>query len=159
MASDWKEERRLRAWDLYSKGWKQTDIAEALGVSNGAVSQWISAARQQGVEALHGKKHPGPAPRLSAEQDEQLVALLKQPATAHGFTAAVWTTPRVRQLIKRTFGIGYHKDHVGRILHRLGFSVQKPQLRARQRDEAAVDEWVAERWPALKKKRILKATP
>lgn len=152
METDWKHERRLRAWDLYNKGWKQIDIAEALGVTHGAVSQWIATAQTHGIEALRAKKHPGPSPRLNAEQDRHLVAMLQQPADAHGFIGAVWTTPRVAEIIKRAFGISYHHDHVGRILHRLGFSVQKPQLRSRQRNQDAVDTWINERWPAIKKK-------
>jgi transposase len=157
MGTDWKEQRRLRAWALYNNGWKQTDIAEALGVTDGAVSQWISAARNDGVEALHARKHPGPTPKINAEQEKQLATLLKQSATDHGYRGAVWTTPRVCDLIKRTFGISYHPDHVGRILHRLGFSVQKPHLRSRQRDDAAVAEWNNTRWPALKKKPVATA--
>jgi len=158
MAKDWKEQRRLRAWDLFNNGWKQSDIAEALGVTAGAASQWLSIARQQGAEALQAKKHPGPARRLSPEQDRQLVELLKQSPTAHGFLGEVWTTGRVGDLIKRTFGISYHTDHVGRILHRLGFSVQKPRLRARQGNPKAVAEWTEQRWPAVKKPQKRKGT-
>ncbi len=49
---DWREARRLRAWELKQKGWKQQDSAEALGVSNGAVSQWMHKAEA----VLDGKK-------------------------------------------------------------------------------------------------------
>jgi predicted transcriptional regulator len=46
---DWREGRRRRAWELKEAGWKQQDIAAALGVTPGAVSQWLSRARQRGV--------------------------------------------------------------------------------------------------------------
>ena len=42
---DWKEGRRLRALALHEQGWQAIRIAEALGVTRGAVSQWLKAAR------------------------------------------------------------------------------------------------------------------
>ena len=51
-ATDWREGRRLRAWELKQEGWKQRDIARALGVSKGAVSQWMKRANQEGLEAF-----------------------------------------------------------------------------------------------------------
>jgi transposase len=152
MTQDSKEDRRCRAWALSQKGWTQNAIAEALGVSKGAVSQWLTAARGQGSDALAARKHPGPTPRLSPEQGTQLRELLSQPATAHGFVGAVWTTRRIATLIARHFGVHYHHDHIGRLLHRLGLSVQKPRQPARQRNAEAVATWRSERWPALKKK-------
>lgn len=152
MTQDSKEDRRRRAWALSQKGWTQIAIAEALGVSKGAVSQWLAVARMHGVDALGAHKHPGPTRRLSDEHGATLRALLSQPATAHGFVGAVWTTKRIATLIARHFGVHYHHDHIGRLLHRLGLSVQKPRRLARQRNAETVATWQKERWPALKKK-------
>jgi hypothetical protein len=44
--SDWREARRFRAWELHEKGWSQTFISEALGVTDGAVSQWLKTVRE-----------------------------------------------------------------------------------------------------------------
>ena len=148
---DWKEWRRRRAWQLSQQGWSQKKIAEALGVTEGAVSQWRKLGREQGEEGLRGKIAEGPPPRLCAEQLEQLPALLAQGAQAHGFRGEVWTTERVAELIKKQFGVSYHPAHMSRLLKRIKYSVQQPIERATQRDEQAIETWKQEQWPALKK--------
>jgi len=156
---DWREGRRLRAWELRQQGWKQCRIADALGVSPGAVSQWVSRAKQEGVEALHHHPAPGPQPRLSAEQRAQLPALLARGAEAFGFRGDVWTTARVAAVIEREFDVHYHPAHVSRLLRAIGWSRQKPMRRASQRDEAAIHSWQAQRQPEIEKKRGRKAAP
>jgi transposase len=93
-ATDWREGRRLRAWELKQEGWKQRDIARALGVSKGAVSQWMKRAKLEGVEALKHKPPPGAKARLSEEQRAKLPELLARGAPAHGFRGEVWTPAR-----------------------------------------------------------------
>lgn len=149
---DWREARRERAWDLKQKGWKQKDIAEALGVSAGAVSQWLKRAEEKGPEALRRQPRKGAIPRLTADQVARLPTLLKQGAEAFGFQGEVWTHPRVAALIQAQFGVAYHPSHVGRLLKRLGWSRQQPVVRASQRDEAAIERWRSDTWDALKKK-------
>src|SRR5881392_2829590 len=105
---NWREGRRMRAWELHEQGWKQKDIATALGVTEGAVSQWFKKAKTQGVEALRHQPPPGARPKLSPEQRAQLPGLLRQGAEAFGFRGQVWTTARVAQLIKQQFGVSYH---------------------------------------------------
>ena len=148
---DWKEWRRRRAWELSEQGWKQKEIAEALGVSQGAVSQWMKVGREQGEEGLRGKIAQGPQPRLSEEQMAQLPTLLDQGAEAHGFRGAVWTTARVAALLKKQFGVSYHPAHMSRLLKQIKYSVQQPIERASQRDEQAIASWKDDHWPALKK--------
>ncbi len=150
--ADWREERRKRAWTLKEQGWRQKDIAEALGVSEGAVSQWLKRGRVGGVEALNAHPPKGVAPRLTAEQKAQIPQLLAKGAQAYGFRGDVWTARRVAEVIHRTFGVRYHRDHVGRLLREAGWSRQQPIERATQRDEAAITDWYEQRWPALKKK-------
>ena len=80
---DWREGRRRRAWELKAAGWKQQDIAAALGVTGGAVSQWLSRARAEGVEeGLRRHPAPGPTPKLTLEQLAQLPVLLDRGAAA-----------------------------------------------------------------------------
>ena len=160
---DWREGRRLRAWELHQQGWKQKDIAAALGVTQGAVSQWITRGREGGVPGLRRRTAPGSAPRLSDEQRAQLCMELAKGAPAFGFAQRapgdVWTTKRVAALIKELFGVSYHPAHVSRIVRALGQSSQLPQTQATQRDATAIETWHADRWPALKKRRRPKDAP
>jgi transposase len=156
---DWREGRRLRAWALERRGWTQQAIAEALGVTPGAVSQWLARARAGGPEALRRRPAPGPRPRLSAAQRAALPALLARGAEAFGFRGDVWTTKRVAALIEVRFGVRYHPAHVSRLLRAVGWSPQRPIQRATQRDEAAIARWYAERWPALKRGPTRKGAP
>jgi len=158
-AKEWREERRLRAWALKAQGWSQQKIAEALGVTAGAVSQWMRRGREGGVEALKGRPRPGATPKLTAEQRAQIPALLAQGAEAFGFRGDVWTAKRVATVIRREFGVRYHPNHVGKLLRAAGWSVQKPIERASQRNEAAIEAWRTERWPALKKGLTRRAGP
>lgn len=150
--SNWREWRRFRAAELHEEGWTGQEIAVALGVSAGAVSQWLKRRREGGLEAWRAQPPPGPTPRLTAEQRDQLPALLTYGAEAYGFLGAVWTTKRIAAVIEREYGVRYHPDHVGRLLRAAGWSVQKPVQRATQRDEAAITAWCQERWPLVKKK-------
>src|SRR3954449_7782739 len=150
-AKEWREERRLRAWVLKAKGWSQQAIAEALGVTAGAVSQWMRRGREGGVEALKSRPRPGAEPKLTAEQRAQIPLLLARGAEAFCFRGDVWTAKRVTTVIRREFGVRYHPNHVGNLLRAAGWSIQKPIQRASQRDEAAIEAWRTERWPALKR--------
>jgi transposase len=133
-ATNWREGRRLRALELKERGWKQTQIADALGVSEGAVSQWMKRAREEGVQALRHKPPPGAPSRLSEDQRAKLPELLARGAQAHGFKGEVWTCERVAVVIRREFGVSYHPAHVSRVVRMLGLSLQKPRRRAEQRD-------------------------
>ena len=146
------EWRRLRAWALHQDGWSGRAIAEALGVTPGAVSQWLKRAREGGAQALVHRMPPGSASRLSAEQRAQLPTLLAHGAEAYGFVGDVWTSKRVAAVIKQELGVVYHRAHVSRLLRQIGWSVQKPIQRATQRDEQVIVQWTTERWPALQAK-------
>src|SRR6266700_1287512 len=152
LSREGQEWRRLRAWDLWQQGWKQKDIATALGVTKGAVSQWMKRDREGGVEKLQRSIAKGAEPRMSSEQRAQLPALLSQGAEAFEYRGNVWTGQRVAEVIKRVFGISYHRDHCGRILRQIGWSVQKPIQRATQRNEEAIKDWKEQQWPPLAKK-------
>ena len=155
----WDEGRRLRAWELKQQGWKQADIARALGVTDGAVSRWLKRARDGGVEALRHRPPPGPTPRLSAEQRAQLLEILARGAEAWQWRGDLWTTKRVAAVIRAVLGVGWQRAHVSRLLRECGWRPQKPVKRASQRDEAEIRRWMEERWPALKKSASRKAAP
>jgi transposase len=153
------EWRRLRAWALHQEGWSGRAIAQALGVTPGAVSQWLKRAREGGAQALVHRMPPGSAPRLSADQQAQLPTLLAHGAEAYGFMGDVWTSQRVAAVITQEFGVGYHRAHVSRLLRQSGWSVQKPIQRALQRDEQAIARWTSERWPVLQAKPKASSVP
>jgi transposase len=148
---NWTEARRLQAWHLKQKGWAQRQIAEAVGVSEGAVSQWMARARHVGPEALCRRPPPGARRRLSPEHLARLPTLLHRGPPAYGFRGELWTRSRVAAIIRLEFGVSYHPRHVGRLLDAMRWSPQKPARRARQRDEAAIARWREETWPAIKR--------
>ena len=157
--SDWREARRIRGWELSQKGWKQEQIAEALGVTQGAVSQWLKRAKEGGTEALRRKKATGAPCRLNAEQLSQIPLLLIQGAESFGFRGDIWTCGRIATLIRRNFGVSYHPAHVTRILKQCGWSLQKPVRRATQRDEDAIALWKEETLSGIKKRPMTKIAP
>jgi transposase len=156
---DWREMRRVRAWELKQSGWQPSKIAEALGVTRGAVSHWFKKAEAEGVKALSKCRGGGPKAKLSEADLKRLPELLTQGAEAHGFRGEVWTRARVGEIIKREFGISYTLEHVGYLLKKMGWSRQKPVQRASQRNEAAIEHWRTETWKELKKKPNVKNEP
>jgi transposase len=153
---DWREARRFRAWELHLKRWTQAQIAEALGVTEGAVSQWFKKVREKGLQSLRSRKGGGPKPKLKDEQLESLPDLLAKGPEAYGFRGDVWTRARVGAVIRKEFGVAYSEVHVGRLLGKINWSRQKPTERASQRDEAEIARWNEETWPELKKRPLTK---
>lgn len=156
---DWREVRRLQAIELKRRGWKQRYIAEALGVTKGAVSQWMTTANEQGDEALLARPRPGVPPKLTQEQKHLIPDLLSHGAEAYGFRGDVWTCARVAKVIEIEFGVSYTKSHVSRLLKALDWTPQKPLERALQRDESAIVRWRTEVWPELKKRQYWRVEP
>lgn len=151
-AHDWKEWRRLRAWELKQQGWVQQDIADALDVSKEVVSRWFRRVRDAGVEALLSHPSSGPLPKLTASQKRVIPEFLWHGAEAYGFRGDVWTCARIARVIEEEFGVHYHKDHVGRLLKELCWTPQIPIKRAIQRDEQAIERWRVEVWPDLQQR-------
>jgi transposase len=149
VTNEQREWQRRRAFTLWQHGWWQKDIARALGVSEGAVSGWIKRGREGGEEALKTRSRPGPTLRLIAEQRAQVPELLARGAEAWGYRGDVWTCRRIADIIQRTFGVRYSAEHIRRLLQTAGWSVQQPIERATQRHEPAIEQWYAERWPAI----------
>lgn len=147
---DVREWRRMRAWRLCQLGWKQRQIATAVGVTEGAVSQWLSRARRYGPVALLARSHPGPAAKLGEDQIRLIPDFLGHGAEAYGFRGEVWTCARIAMVIKEEFGVTYQRGHVSRLLRELHWTPQMPIARAIQRDEHEIERWRVEVWPRLK---------
>jgi len=146
------EQRRLRAMTLLERGYSQSEVAWRVGVTPGAVSQWVTAFRRDGPDALKAKAHPGPKPKLSGPQIERLQRILLQGATHHGFATELWTLVRVVAVIRKHFGVTYDPSGVWHVLRRMGWTCQKPERRARERDEQAIVAWRKEDVPRIKKR-------
>lgn len=151
-STSWKEQRRFRAYELQLQGWKQCEIAHALGVSTGAVSQWLGRAGRLGQASLEALPHPGRPPELTMKQKQLLPDLLSHGAEAYGFRGDIWTCPRVGKVIEWEWGVVYHRSHIARLLKELKWTPQLPLERASQRDEAAIEAWRSEVWFELKKR-------
>src|SRR3954451_18018188 len=131
-------QRRLRAVELVEQGESPDDVARFLGCGRSSVYTWVELAKQS-VEALAAKPHPGPKPRLTAEQLKELEALLLQGAKAHGWRTELWTAARAAELIERHFHVRFPPEHVRKLLkRRLRWTSQKPQRKAKERDEVAI---------------------
>ncbi len=145
------ERRRVRAVDLLNQGLAPVEVAHRVGVDRRSVRRWSAAYRKKGAAALKARPAPGRPSELDAKAKRQLERLLLQGAQAAGFHTDLWTCPRVAQLIQQRLGVSYHVDHIGRLLHSLGWSPQKPERRALERDAEAIRRWVKEQWPRVKK--------
>jgi transposase len=145
------EARRMRAVQLLRQKNTLSEVARIVKCSVSSVKRWKDALYQQGEEALKAKPHPGRTPRLTVRQRDRLLKALLAGARKAGYATELWTCPRVAEVIQRLFGVTYHVDYVGTLLHKLGWSPQKPEQRARERDEEAIARWRREDWPRIKK--------
>jgi transposase len=143
------EARRIIAARLFERGTSLTEVAAVVGSSVSSAHRWRKAWRHG--SRLRSKPHPGRAPKLSSHQRSELVAALVRGTRCWGYAPDGWTGPLVRDVIQRLFGVEFHPEYVPRLLHRLGWSPQKPERRARERNEADIARWRRESWPRLKK--------
>ncbi|MGH9477578.1 MAG: IS630 family transposase [Terriglobales bacterium] len=145
------ERRRVRALALLKSGLMPVEVARRVGVERRSVRRWKAAAREGGTAAVRARPTPGRPMKLTATERRRLAALLLKGAQAAGFATDLWTCARVAQVIRRRFQVRYHVNHVGRLLHGLGFSPQKPARRALERDAEAIRRWIQVEWPRVKK--------
>lgn len=145
------EERRKRVITFLRQKLTLHEIARRMDCHASSVLRWRDAFQSGGKDALKAKPASGRPPRLTAKQKERLVRLLTKGAMAHGYRTELWTTQRIADLIERQLGVKYHRNHVGKLLHQIGFSHQKPERRATQRNEAAIRQWKRSVWPRVKK--------
>ena len=145
------EARRCVAARLFAQGKSLAKVAAAVGSSLSSASRWKQAWRHGGVRTLRPKPHPGREPKLSRQAQRKLLTALRLGSRHWGYAPDGWSAPLVQDLIRRLFAVDYHPDYVGTLLHRLGWSPQKPEQLARERHEAEIARWRIERWPQLKK--------
>jgi transposase len=142
--------RRLRAAELFAAGVRQAEVARRLGVSRQSVHLWYRHWQAEGADGLRSRGPTGPAPRLSDVQLRRVEQALLDGASANGFVGELWTLDRIATVIERLTGVRHHPAWVWALLrYRLGWSVQRPVRRAAERDQAAIDRWVKQRWPRI----------
>jgi len=141
----------MRAADMFAKGVSQADIGRELEVSHQTISDWHKVWKVGGKQALKRSGEPG-RPRKVTDADLARVerALQKGPK-ANGYPTDLWTLARVAEVIENTTGVKYHPGHVWKVLRRMGWSRQRPARKAAERDDEAIEQWVNDRWPKLKK--------
>jgi transposase len=145
------QRRRERALALLKEGVAPVDVANRVGVDRRSVRRWKAAFRDAGAHGIAARPAPGRPCALTAQHKRRLEQWLLKGARACGFPTDLWTCARVAQVIRDRLGVDYHVDHVGRVLHALGWSPQKPVRRAIERDEAAIARWIREDWARIKK--------
>jgi len=143
--------QRLQAHALLQAGVRPSEVARRLGVSPAAVSRWKTRSEHARRESLKAKLHPGPRSKLMAAQRRELERLLLQGPLAHGYQTDLWTLKRIGEVIETQFGVRYDPSGVWHVLRGLGWSCQKPEGRARERDEEAIARWRQQDWPRIKK--------
>ena len=127
------------------------EVVRRLGIARQVGYRWHEAWQAGGEAGLASRGPAGPKSKLTAAHTETLVdALLEGPA-AYGYKTQLWTLPRVAALIEHLTGVHYHPGHVWRVMGSLGFSCQRPERRAIERDEKAIRQWKRVQWPELKK--------
>jgi transposase len=146
------QKRREHAVRLLKSGQTLSAVARALSAAPSSVLRWRRTYQQHGLKGLQAKPILGRPSRLSLAQKKKLVKVLLDGPLAAGFKTDLWTLKRIAHIIKRLFGIRYHPSHVWKILIELGWSCQKPERRATQRDEKAIARWKRYIWPKIKKK-------
>ena len=144
------EKRRLKAGRLFGRGKSQAEVRRAVGVSRQSVSRWYRAWQREGEPGLKGAGRAGRKPKLSAAQLAEVKQELLRGPLAQGYATVLWTLPRIAVLLKRLTDVSYHPGHVWRILRAMEWSAQRPEHRAKERDDEAIARWQKRRWPQRK---------
>ena len=145
------EARRRQSLHLLDEGYSLTEVGRLMGCAPSSVMRWRDARRSGGEAGLKVRSTPGRPPTLTPAQRARVVTRLLKGAMANGFSTELWTCGRVAILIQKHCRVHFHRSHVARLLHELGFSCQKPERRALERDEARIEQWKRQDWPRVKK--------
>ena len=149
-SADLLEDRRKRALALLDSGYSLNEVGRRIGCHASSVMRWRDTRRRGGTRALRVRCSPGRPLKLDPARRRRLVDLLLRGAMAQGYRTNLWTTARIGEVIQREFGVQYHRDHVGRLMHSLQWSAQKPERRALERNEKAIEGWKQKDWPRIK---------
>jgi transposase len=146
------ERRRRLAVQRVRDGYTAAAVARFLGVHLRTVRGWLAADRDDPRHGLTAQPHPGRPPKLSFDQELEVLGWLYAKPTSFGFATDLWTAPRIAHLIARKFGAHFHPRYVNAWLTERGVTPQKPRRQPRERDPAEIGRWLAEDWARIKKK-------
>lgn len=147
--------RRATAVLGYLAGVSVIEQAAQLDVTRGSVNRWLQWFEAAGTDGLRPRERPGGAARLTEAQHRVLIAAIEAGPLAAGYPSGLWTGPMVGELIRRRFGVSYHNHYIPRLLHQLGFSVQRPRKRLAKADAERQAVWLKQTFPAIKKSRCV----
>lgn len=150
-SADLLQDRRRRALALLDAGYSLNEVGRRVGCAAVSVMRWRNARRRKGDGVFEVRFSPGRPWKLGQRERKRLVRLLLKGPTAQGYRTNLWTTARIAELIRSNFGVEYHRDHIGRLMHSLGWSPQKPERRALERDEGKIARWKQKELPRIKK--------
>ena len=153
------EKRRKQAAKLFTKGNSAPEVARRLGVARQVAYRWKDAFNRGGKAALASKGPAGRKCKLTAAQSQIITTALLAGPAARGYKTALWTLPRVADLIEDLTGVQYHPGHVWRLLGASGFSCQRPERQAMEGNRRAIRKWQRVGWPEIKKKPAGNAAP
>ena len=145
------ERRRLRALELLNEGLEPHVVAQRVGVDRRSVRRWKRAYRKRGTAGLKARPASGRPRKLTGRQRQSLARWILKGAAACGFPTALWTGRRIVQLIRARFQVVYHPNHIGRLLRSCGFTPQRPQTRAKERNDQRIRLWIRQEWSRAKK--------
>jgi transposase len=146
------ERRRRLAVARIAEGWTQGKVAAFLGVNIRTVGMWWARHRADPVHGLDAKPRSGAKPKLTSEQEAEVLAWFREPATHFGFSNELWTAARVAQLIERNFGVVFNSNYISAWLAQRRITPQKPDTQARERDPAKIAHWLENDWSEIKRK-------
>jgi len=147
------EKRRLEAASLFGQAKSRAEVARLLQVSREAAGNWFELWQHRGEEGLKGAGRAGRKPKVTAAQLAEVEQALLRGPVAHGYATDLWTLARIGRLIRQLTGVRYHSGHVWKIMRGLGWTLQRPEQRAKERDEEAIRRWQRRRWPQRKRGR------
>jgi putative transposase len=146
------EERRRKAAAMLRVGKRsQAQIARELAVAPSTVCEWAMALEQSGLRGLRARPKTGRPSKLLPAQWKELLRILERGPMVAGFPTDRWTLQRIAKVIASRFGAKFHPHYLAEPLHKLGFSPQRPKVRARERDDALVEAWLKRDWPRIKR--------
>jgi putative transposase len=153
-----KQRLRHKAAELFEQCLSNAEIARRLKVSRPTISKWHTRFEKEGVAGLKISP-PGAGPRLSQDQWQQIIGALVEGPRAHGFDTDLWTLSRIADVIEKTTGVRYNTNYVAELMGKIGWTCQKPETRAKERNEDAIKRWREHTWPQIKKGLSKKTRP
>lgn len=136
---------------MFVQGETQAKIAKTLKVSRAAVCQWHAAWKERGKNGLASKGQPGFPSKLTPEKKKKLKRIMIRGPREFGYATDFWTVDRIREVARKKLRVSLGYTRIWNTIIQLGFSCQKPEARARTRDECAISDWKLKKFPRLKK--------